>query len=90
MCDCYVRTLKPEHAFGVRRGAHELSCLEYRESQDPVDRAQDGDLRASHLEGSLKPALYRTCPFREPNCTDQIHRQLAAVFAGTPREGARW
>jgi hypothetical protein len=91
MCDCYVRLLKPEFAYGVHWGAHELACPKYRKSLDPVDHENDLDLRAAHLMGKLRPEFYRPCPFYEPGCTNETHRELAVSIAlgGVAREGVR-
>ena len=44
-CNCWVRKQAAEQAFGIRRGAHNGNCPEYARSQDPVDRANDLELR---------------------------------------------
>jgi hypothetical protein len=46
ICTCYVKALGEEAFFGVRMGAHSLSCPLWRESLDPVDHLQDCELRA--------------------------------------------
>lgn len=45
VCSCYVGRMTAEQRFGVRRGAHALSCAVYVPSMDPVDRENDADLR---------------------------------------------
>ena len=44
-CKCYVRFLDEVTRFGLHYGAHNPSCPQYRESLDPVDRANDDDYR---------------------------------------------
>lgn len=48
-CTCYVSRLSPQDRFCVRRGAHEGDCPQYRPSVDPVDAAEDLELRQRHL-----------------------------------------
>ncbi len=50
-CKCYVAQLPPQVRFGLRWGAHEVDCLVYRESRDPVDQEQDKVLRWGYLDG---------------------------------------
>ena len=45
-CRCYVRRLTEEARFGLRYGAHSLTCPTYHPSRDPVDRQADEDFRA--------------------------------------------
>ncbi len=44
-CTCYVQKLPEIDRFCIRFGAHSKACLVYRESLDPVDRANDSELR---------------------------------------------
>ena len=53
-CTCWVSREPPDKAFGIRFGAHETSCSQYRESQDPVDRKNDTELRGLALAGKLR------------------------------------
>jgi hypothetical protein len=48
-CNCYVHRLVASDRFALRRGAHELSCPDFRESRDPVDRVQDAITRDLYL-----------------------------------------
>jgi hypothetical protein len=48
-CDCYVNRLLDHERFSVRRGAHERSCPDFRESRDPVDRVRDAITRDLYL-----------------------------------------
>lgn len=45
-CDCWVAGRPEEERFQIRFGAHCADCPAYRESQDPVDRANDTELCA--------------------------------------------
>ena len=53
-CRCYVLKLPLEDALTLHWGAHEQRCPVYRPSPDPVDRANDEEFRASHLDSSTK------------------------------------
>ena len=44
-CNCWVRKLSEEKAFGVRFGAHNPICPAYQRSRDPIDDANDVELR---------------------------------------------
>ena len=44
-CTCWVATRSEEERFGIRYGAHALGCPSFRESSDPVDAANDRELR---------------------------------------------
>jgi hypothetical protein len=50
-CNCYVQHLTEEERFTLRYGAHEIECLVYRESLDPVDKLKDEDARNYFLLG---------------------------------------
>ena len=50
-CTCWVASEPIENAFYVRHGAHNPQCPLYRESLDPVDRANDDELRRRIEEG---------------------------------------
>ncbi len=45
-CNCYVKHYLPEIQFGIRYGQHATNCPIFRESLDPVDRANDAEYRA--------------------------------------------
>ena len=47
-CTCWVRSASREVQYTVRWGAHNLECPLYRESMDPVDKANDEELRAKN------------------------------------------
>ena len=40
-CNCWVSRATEFVRFVARRGGHSVSCPGYRESRDPVDRAED-------------------------------------------------
>ena len=40
-CTCWVSRATAEIRFGARWGAHNLRCLAYRVSLDPVDKLKD-------------------------------------------------
>jgi len=40
-CNCWVKQRPAEEQFGLRWGAHSLSCPMHRMSKDPVDREKD-------------------------------------------------
>ena len=44
-CNCWVATKSEEERFGIRYGAHALKCPAFRQSLDPVDAANDRELR---------------------------------------------
>ncbi len=44
-CNCWVAHESEEIRFGIRFGAHALDCPTYRPSLDPVDEAEDNELR---------------------------------------------
>ena len=44
-CNCWVRKLSKERVFGIRFGAHNPICPAYQRSRDPVDDANDVELR---------------------------------------------
>ncbi len=44
-CSCWVKDEPEEVRFALHYGAHSLSCPQFRESLDPVDRANDEELR---------------------------------------------
>mgnify|MGYP001574588179 CR=1 FL=1 len=52
-CNCWVSGVADEIAFGLRYGAHSLSCPRYRRSGDPVDNAYDNDLRRHGEVGKI-------------------------------------
>ena len=47
-CDCYVQQLDEETRFSLHLGAHNLKCPVYVESRDPVDFANDEDIRKDY------------------------------------------
>ena len=49
VCDCYVQRLDEETRFSLHLGAHSLKCPVYVKSLDPVDFANDEDMR--HIIG---------------------------------------
>ncbi len=44
-CNCWVAAKSEEERFGIRYGAHALKCPTFRQSLDPVDAANDQELR---------------------------------------------
>ena len=44
-CNCWVATKSEEERFGIRYGAHALECPAFQQSLDPVDAANDQELR---------------------------------------------
>lgn len=56
-CNCYVALLPEMVRFSVRYGAHQPECPKYRESADPVDRANDIEYRQlPRVHGIPRPA----------------------------------
>ena len=55
-CNCYVSKLSDARRFGLRYGAHALSCPTYRKSGDEVDQQHDRDVRdAAKQRGEIAP-----------------------------------
>ena len=50
LCACYVRDLPSLHRFQLRWGAHALDCPTYKPSLDPVDNAEDAEVRRVFTE----------------------------------------
>ncbi len=44
-CNCWVRDRPPEERFSIRYGAHDVRCPMWAPSLDPVDAANDAELR---------------------------------------------
>jgi hypothetical protein len=44
-CNCWVRDRPAEERFSIRYGAHDVRCPMWAPSQDPVDAANDAELR---------------------------------------------
>ena len=59
-CTCYVRLFDQQVRFTLRWGAHALDCPSYRESGDPVDRAEDEEIRMN--------AIMHDWEYGEPLC----------------------
>ncbi len=72
-CTCNIAALPEEAAYGLHNGAHALTCGQHRLSLDPVDAANDAELRdlfgrRPPLEGETAweysnrlAAIVRTC-----------------------------
>ncbi len=52
-CTCWVADQSPEARFGIRYGAHSMDCPLWRESLDPVDQANDEELRQRGVNGEM-------------------------------------
>ncbi len=44
-CNCWVRDRPAEERFSIRYGAHDVRCPAWAPSLDPVDAANDAELR---------------------------------------------
>jgi hypothetical protein len=49
-CNCYASQLDKMTQFSLRRGAHEVTCPEYKVSRDPVDAAKDVRIRCEYTQ----------------------------------------
>lgn len=56
-CNCWVAGRSDMDQFCIRNGAHGLNCPKYQPSLDPVDRANDEELRAANMGGAVGVAL---------------------------------
>ncbi len=45
VCNCWVRDRPAEERFSIRYGAHDVRCPAWAPSLDPVDAANDAELR---------------------------------------------
>ena len=50
-CNCWVADQSEEDRYCIRYGAHATTCPVYRESLDPVDRANDEELCEHYSTG---------------------------------------
>ena len=74
-CKCWVATRPEVERFGIRYGAHGKACPQYRESLDPVDRANDEELRG-RFEGHCESERCReVC---ECNCDPCLMENVIA------------
>ena len=51
MCTCWVKDRPDEERVGIRYGAHNPDCPQFRPSRDPVDAVADAQLRMRHEVG---------------------------------------
>lgn len=49
-CNCYVSRLSTRDQFGLRFGAHAEACPVYAPANDPVNRANDDQVRLTYSE----------------------------------------
>ena len=59
-CKCWVSTMDDSFIFGARWGAHDLDCVLYRPSRDPVDRLEDDGHRNGYYAAKAAKGMRHT------------------------------
>ena len=71
VCVCYVSQQTPEVRYSLRYGAHDPLCPVYRESGDPVDRAEDAEYRRDYLGVYPEHRMLTACEYC--GCSESAH-----------------
>ena len=77
-CDCWVASQSEQDRFCIRYGAHDPACPVYRVSLDPVDAANDQELRERHNGADLEASTFQKRP-----CYRYIRRSDGLPAIGT-------